>query len=71
MPETKEEIYKPKERVYVHIGIGPHWVKCGHVFGSNYTLLGEDDIMVDNIKEARCVVCGKKADAEECCARNY
>ena len=61
MSENKEE---PKS--FVYIGIGPHWVKCGRVFGSNYVLLGIDNIIVHDIKEAKCVVCGKKANTEDC-----
>lgn len=57
---------------YVHIGVGEHWVKCGHIFGTNYGMLGENDILVDTTEEARCVVCGKLVKkGVSCLTRDY
>ncbi len=58
-PEQHEqETHDPltDERPPVHINLGEHWIKCEHVYGSNYVPT-----------TMTCVVCGRDSTANPWC----
>ena len=65
----------PESLKYVHVSIGEHHIKCVQVFGNNYAPLGRNSksqpIVVNNIKVAICVVCGKKTYERYCLPRDF
>lgn len=58
----------PIEPEYVHVGVGPHWVKCTRLHGNNYVVLTEENTC--DPEDGKCVVCGKVASVRDCLPRD-
>lgn len=49
------------------IGTGEHWVEGLHIQNGRYAIFGPNNTLVDELKEACCVICGKLAEKDTPC----